>query len=264
LSSSYNFRYDNLQPHTVQCTTLTVFGDSLTDDGIEVGENANGFNRNSNGPVWAEYLNKLLGCEKYINYAHSGAKSDHDNVYFTGWSGILWQIETYLTTNPSVRSLIILQSGGVLDFLSGATEAEDQAKVIENIEKAIEKLSTVTDGTIIVMNIMDPSLAPGVRTMDQSEDLAEKLSHLVSTTNAKLWNSLYENVRDRPRIGLFDLNAAVLDSMKRMNKTTPFTHHRDQLTTRQVYSYAYHDLWNPSTFVHYNIALKLVNFLEDL
>lgn len=34
------------------------------------------------------------------------------------------------------------------------------------------------------MNLVDPSLAPGVRTVEQSEELAEKLSHLVSTTNA--------------------------------------------------------------------------------
>uniref|UniRef100_A0A0N4VKG1 Carbohydrate esterase family 16 protein n=1 Tax=Enterobius vermicularis TaxID=51028 RepID=A0A0N4VKG1_ENTVE len=235
------------QPHSVQCTSLTVFGDSFSDDGIEVGENSHGFNRNSNGPVWPEYLSRFLGCEKYLNYAHSGAKSNQDNVYFAGWSGLLWQVETFLTTNPSVP-----------------TEAADQTKVIENIATAVEQLSSVTDGTIIVMNLVDPSLAPGVRTVEQSEELAEKLSHLVSTTNAKLWNSMYENVRERPRIGLFDLNAAVLDAMKRLNKTTPFTHHRDQVTTRQVYSYAYHDLWNPSTFVHYSVALKLVNFLEDL
>ena len=48
----------------MQCTHLTVFGDSLSDDGIEVGDSSYGFNRNSNGPVWSEYLNKMLGCEK--------------------------------------------------------------------------------------------------------------------------------------------------------------------------------------------------------
>lgn len=34
----------------------------------------------------------------------------------------------------------------MLDFLSGATEAADQTKVIENIATAVEQLSSVTDG----------------------------------------------------------------------------------------------------------------------
>uniref|UniRef100_A0A183U3R9 Sinapine esterase n=1 Tax=Toxocara canis TaxID=6265 RepID=A0A183U3R9_TOXCA len=81
---------------------LTVFGDSLSDDGIEVDENSHGFVRNSNGPVWPEYLNKMLACDKYVNYAHSGAKSGYDNVYFSGWSGVLWQIESFLANSPAI------------------------------------------------------------------------------------------------------------------------------------------------------------------
>uniref|UniRef100_A0A914RJQ5 Uncharacterized protein n=1 Tax=Parascaris equorum TaxID=6256 RepID=A0A914RJQ5_PAREQ len=51
-------------PRSVLCSQLTVFGDSLSDDGIEVDEHSHGFIRNSNGPVWPEYLNKMLACDK--------------------------------------------------------------------------------------------------------------------------------------------------------------------------------------------------------
>uniref|UniRef100_A0A9J2PGR9 SGNH hydrolase-type esterase domain-containing protein n=1 Tax=Ascaris lumbricoides TaxID=6252 RepID=A0A9J2PGR9_ASCLU len=56
------------KPHSVLCSQLTVFGDSLSDDGIEVDEHSHGFIRNSNGPVWPEYLNKMLACDKVIAY----------------------------------------------------------------------------------------------------------------------------------------------------------------------------------------------------
>ena len=33
--------------------------------------------------------------------------------------------------------------------------------------------------------------------------------------------------------------------------------------TKDVCGYAYHDLWHPTTVVHYEIARELVTFLED-
>lgn len=44
---------------------LVVFGDGLSDDGAEVSiHESHGFLRNSNGPIWPEYLNRMLACDK--------------------------------------------------------------------------------------------------------------------------------------------------------------------------------------------------------
>ncbi|EJW69953.1 hypothetical protein WUBG_19140, partial [Wuchereria bancrofti] len=55
-------------PHNVPCSQLIIFGDDLTDDGIEFSTHSHGFARNSNGPVWPEYLNKMLQCDEISNF----------------------------------------------------------------------------------------------------------------------------------------------------------------------------------------------------
>lgn len=45
---------------------------------------------------------------QYINYAYSGAKSGYDNVYFTGWSGLLWQFETFINNTPLIPTGLAL------------------------------------------------------------------------------------------------------------------------------------------------------------
>ncbi|VDM29934.1 unnamed protein product [Toxocara canis] len=114
------------------------------------------------------------------------------------------------------------------------------------------------------MNLADLSSAPGVRAVENSDELSEKIAQHVSTTNSKLSKTVFGKTRDVPIVGLFDLNTAVFDSSRRLNLTDPFTHHRANTTWRHIYKYAYHDLWNPSTFVHHAIAERLVKFLEDL
>lgn len=46
------------------CSQLIVFGDDFTDDGVEFTDHSHGFARNSNGPVWPEYLNRMLQCNE--------------------------------------------------------------------------------------------------------------------------------------------------------------------------------------------------------
>lgn len=256
-------------PHSVLCSHLIVFGDDFTDDGIEFGANSHGFSRNSNGPVWSEYLDRMLGCEKYINYAHSGAKSGYDNVYFSGWSGILWQIEHHFMNTPTTLpdSLIILQVGGVQELLRDPGNSEgsyDGSKVDENVAHAVLALiDNVDDGTIIIMNMIDPCEAPGYGTFAAQYDKLD-ISSRISKTNSKLWKLLLAEGRLNQRLGLFDLNAAVVDASRRMNTSEPFTYQQANLTSREIYDYAYHNQWYPSTFVHHKTAEKLIKFLEDL
>ncbi|VDN60216.1 unnamed protein product [Dracunculus medinensis] len=205
------------------CSSLIVFGDSLSDDGIEFGDNSYGFERNCNGPVWPEYLSQLLSCKKYINYAYSGAKSGYDNVYFTGWSGLLWQFETFINNTPLIPT-----------------------------------------GMIIIMNIIDPTDAPGMQSAELGSGLIDDVSQLVVNTNSRINKMIINHKSMSPKVALFDLNSILLDLTKYLNKNSQFTYQKQNFTLREIFDYAYYDLWNPTTFVHYNIALKLIKLIEDI
>lgn len=70
--------YSTLFARTSQCRTfqhLVVFGDSLSDNGIDDGH---GFLRYSNGKVWPEYLSEAMAAKSVEVRAWSGANDLHD------------------------------------------------------------------------------------------------------------------------------------------------------------------------------------------
>ncbi|VDM95268.1 unnamed protein product [Thelazia callipaeda] len=254
-------------PHNVPCSQLVVFGDDFTDDGMEVDANSFGFARNSNGPIWSEYINRILDCNEYINYAHSGAKSSYDNMYFSDWSGILWQIEYHLMSHRSTPkdSLVILQTGGLPEllwqqqnYINGSFHID---QITENIAHVVLALiDTIDNGIIIIMNMIDPSETPLFATDNGNGDI----SLPVSSINAKLWKLVQSEGRENQRIRLFDLNAAIVDAIRGLNAKDAFTFQQPNMTSRKIYEYAYYYQWYPSTLVHHKIAQKLIKFLEDL
>ncbi|CAJ0956066.1 unnamed protein product, partial [Mesorhabditis belari] len=258
------------KPHEFLCGALFVFGDSLSDDGIEVADESYGFERTSNGPVWPEYLQKMLACDRYVNYAYSGAKSGRDNFYFPNWSGLLWQVERFVDTHPQIPSdsLMIMQAGGAIDFFTGNNKTQE---VVENIHEAMNVLlKTMTAGTILVLNIVDQSSAPGVLAAEESQVLQKRISAMVGEANTQLTHLVYDSElglrKKAPAITVrvLDLNGVVVRAMTDLNTTEPFTHHTKDTGTRSIYQYAYHDLWHPSTFVHHKIAQAIVRELQDL
>ncbi|MCP9262295.1 hypothetical protein DINM_005575 [Dirofilaria immitis] len=267
----YAGRENGVMPHNVPCSQLIVFGDDFTDDGIEFGTHSHGFMRNSNGPVWPEYLNKILGCEEYINYAYSGARSDYNNIFFSDWSGILWQIEYHLMSHRTVPrdSLIILQTGGLQELMLRQKNIDDLInvdKINENIAHAVLGLiNTINDGIILIMNLIDPYEAPGYgifASNGNDDDL--DISSMVSRINSKLWKLIVTEGRENRQIGLFDLNSAIVDAIRGLNTNEPFTYQQNNMTSLKAFDYAYHNQWYPTTLVHHKIAQKLVKFLEDL
>ncbi|VDL78828.1 unnamed protein product [Nippostrongylus brasiliensis] len=52
------------KPRDFRCRTLVVFGDSLSDDGVEAIGESHGFVRNSNGKIWPEYVERMLQCDE--------------------------------------------------------------------------------------------------------------------------------------------------------------------------------------------------------
>uniref|UniRef100_A0A8R1Y1Q1 Uncharacterized protein n=1 Tax=Onchocerca volvulus TaxID=6282 RepID=A0A8R1Y1Q1_ONCVO len=271
-SSSFNLLH---KPHNVPCSQLIVFGDDFTDDGVEFSIHSHGFMRNSNGPVWPEYLNKMLECEEYINYAYSGARSDYNNMFFSDWSGILWQIEYHFMSQRTVArdSLIILQVGGLLELILPQKNFDGSInvdKINENIAHAVLGLINSIDndydlpGIIIIMNLVDPYEAPGYAMFASSGNDDLDISSVVSHINSKLWKLVVTEGRGNRQVGLFDLNAAIVDAVRGLKTNEPFTYQQDNMTSLKVFDYAYYNQWYPSTLVHHKIARKLAKFLEDL
>lgn len=258
------------KPRDFRCQSLIVFGDSLSDDGVEAVGESHGFVRNSNGKIWPEYVERMLQCDEYVNYAYSGAKSGHDNFYFEGWSGVGWQVEKYLENNLhlSGEPLIIFQTGGVSDYFVGE---KDTAAVVANIEASVENITrAMSSGTLVVLTLLDLGGSPGVRGAEESGDLQQRIGELVAETNRHLGRIVYDSERGarkqnpKLRIRLLDINPFVMEAMNSMNISEPFTYQTLNVEPRSVYNYAYHDLWNPSTIVHHAMAEEIVKQLQDL
>ncbi|EFO21530.2 hypothetical protein LOAG_06954 [Loa loa] len=261
----------HVKPHNVPCSQLIVFGDDFTDDGIEFNTHSHGFTRNSNGPVWPEYLNRMLECDEYINYAYSGARSGYNNMFFSDWSGILWQIEYHFMNRRILPKdpLIILQVGGLSELMLQQKDINESNNademIIQNIARAVLGLiNTMDNGIIIIMNMIDPFEAPGYAIFasngNDNLDISSKVSHI----NSKLWRLMTIKGHENRQVRLFDLNAAIVDATRGLNTNEPFTYQQSNMTSLKVFDYAYHNQWYPSTLVHHKIAQKLVRFLEDL
>ncbi|PAV61922.1 hypothetical protein WR25_19039 isoform B [Diploscapter pachys] len=193
-------------PRDFRCTHFVVFGDNLSDDGTEAVGESHGFLRNSNGKVWPEYVNDILQCDQYTNYAYSGAKSGVDNFYFSNWSGVAWQVSRYIETNPysSEEPLVILQTGGAIDFFTGE---KDSATVVENIHGTINKLTqSMASGTLLIFALVDLGSAPGVRSAEEGEELQQRLAELVAETNRNSGSEMKDRggsskgIRPKPRL----------------------------------------------------------------
>uniref|UniRef100_A0A0K0D0X1 SGNH_hydro domain-containing protein n=1 Tax=Angiostrongylus cantonensis TaxID=6313 RepID=A0A0K0D0X1_ANGCA len=262
-------RFTVFFPREFRCQSMIVFGDSLSDDGVEAVGESHGFMRNSNGKVWPEYVEQMLQCDMYTNFAYSGAKSGRDNFYFEGWSGVRWQVEKYLESNLYISGepLIIFQTGGVIDFFSGE---KDATNVVANIEASIENITqAMSSGTLFVLSVLDLGTSPGVRAAEDSSELQQRLGELVSETNRHLARIVFDSEKGarrlypKLRIRLLDINPLVLEAMNSLNITEPFTYHNVDIGPRSVYSYAYYDLWNPSTIVHNTLAEEIVKHLQN-
>ncbi|KHJ78432.1 hypothetical protein OESDEN_21947, partial [Oesophagostomum dentatum] len=232
-------------PREFRCQSFIVFGDSLSDDGVEAVGESHGFTRNSNGKIWPEYVERMLQCDEYVNYAYSGAKSGLDNFYFDGWSGVSWQVQRYLENHLYVNGepLIIFQTGGVIDYFTGE---KDSTNVIANIEASVENITkTMNSGTLIVLTLLDLGTSPGVRAAEESADLQQRLGELVAETNRHLARIVFDSERGarqlypKLRIRLLDINPVVLEAMNSLNTSEPFTFHNVNIKLVLVYTSVY-------------------------
>ncbi|MBU2705132.1 hypothetical protein KCM76_04015 [Zooshikella marina] len=235
---------------------LVVFGDSLSDNGIDDG---NGFLRNSNGKVWPEYLAGLMAVKTLDVRAWSGATSGRGNynTNASDWSGLLWQVKNYRPTTPLNKTLAIVQIG--TNDLHDPDKKITPEQVSANVENALKQLSAKGIKNIIVWNLNTTVVSPGYTDKqyewyeyykDKKDTATEqyiKFNHLIKNTVNQL-NSHQQSTN----ILLFDANVALTEIAKKFeNTTTPW---RDTKYYPKENGWFWFDHWHYMTETHKYIA----------
>jgi len=167
---------------------LIVFGDSLSDPGnlpgLLGGLNIPGppyfENQFSNGPVYANLLDDLLGFQasRDLNFAIGGARSgpgvtqngfgsDHVNAFLNG-NGSAIQIDRFLASGHTVSpfDLFVLNIGGN-DYLGYNPAVDDADAVVNNaignISNQLDTLIGAGARQILVPLVADTGLTPSIR-----------------------------------------------------------------------------------------------------
>ncbi len=112
--------------HSQDINKIVAFGDSFTDNGHVDGH---GFNRDTNGKVWVEYLSDMLNCDNLDNRAWGGARTDSGHFAGLDWSGFNWQVENYSMTSEPAKTLYTIRIG-INDYWDAK---DDPARSVSNI-----------------------------------------------------------------------------------------------------------------------------------
>ncbi len=140
-----------------KCTSILAFGNSMTDNGFN---NGHGFQHYSNGPVWVEYLAKLLGISSVDNRAWGGALSGIGNYHqeATDWSGLRWQIAQLKSTiAPDTLVTIEIGINDLHDLNLGITPED----VVGNISDSIKSIIESGAENVLIWNLPISIIPPG-------------------------------------------------------------------------------------------------------
>lgn len=237
---------------------LVVFGDSFSDDGF--GNNA-GFTRYSNGSVWPEYLNQSLCATCVENYAWGGARSDYKNYNNLEWSGLLWQIEKYKRSTPPDDTLVFILAG-INDLTDGN---QDGKEPVQNIAKAIQKLTNAGIKNIVVLSLPDITLAPAYNN-PKSPDYAKyspiktKVKAEIDTYNQEL-NNLIKNQNQQYAKKHLPIKLTLIDLSTLLNNLVAAKQYQNyQEAWQGTYAYPdpkgymWWDDWHLMTSAHQHVA----------
>jgi phospholipase/lecithinase/hemolysin len=191
----------------------TVFGDSSVEQGNLYALpglerpgtpyfNKDGFSRDSNGPVWVEYLvpdmTPYLAADirtPHVNYAFSGATSGHDNIATTIPSGLIEQVDAYANrlasgaAKPGPQDVFVL-AAGTNDFLRDLGQRDlklTSADVIGNVTASASRLATLGARTLIVEDVPNFLTAPAFNDIVSATErpaLEKNLSTLLDSHRA--------------------------------------------------------------------------------
>ena len=196
--------------------SLTVFGDSLSDDGNAFRATGGAiplsppyFNgRFSNGPVWVEgfpaELKLPVGTTN--NFAVGGATSGTANTASPLLPGLATELDRFLLVSPKVNpnGLFVIWAGAN-DYLGGG--ATNPVPVVGNLTTAVQRLVGAGATQVVVPNLPDLGKIPaGAADPVQSAGL----SQLTAAHNSGLSASLQTLTRANPNLSIIPTDLAAL------------------------------------------------------
>lgn len=164
---------------TVAAPQTVVFGDSSVEQGNLYSlpgharpdtpyYSEGGFSRESNGPVWVEYIVPGIVPERgasaqsrNVNFAYSGATSGYGNIASDSRTGFSGQVDAWLARaaatgrKPASADLFVV-AAGVNDFIRdlGERDLRDTSKeVIDNLSGNLGRMAAAGARTILVEDL---------------------------------------------------------------------------------------------------------------
>ena len=226
---------------------IVAFGDSFTDNGYVDGH---GFDRDTNGLVWVEYLANFINCPKVDNRAWGGARTDNGHFLGFDWSGFNWQVDKYeLTTDPEQTLFTVWI--GVNDYWD---TKDNPSNSVKNIKTGLEKLIATGGKHFVVFNNFDLTLSLGYGPNTEYHALVPMVKQLTKRFNAELYDMLYDK-----NAGLEQLHPEItfyfVDIYTFMNDLVT-RNQFNQKPWKGTYqfpdpkAYLWYDEWHPMTSCH--------------
>lgn len=266
---------------------MYVFGDSLSDIGnaFNLTKKAEGeglppsppyfMGRFSNGPVWVEYLARLLQLPSSVcsNFATGGANTGSTNTYLQNdpdnLPGLQQQIDRFIapfkTANSQAdsRSLYIVWAGAN-DYLGGGIT--NPAIPVENLTNAVKSLAAVGAKHIMVANLPDLGELPASRGNSQQSAALNALTQAHNSGLASSLKALSQSFDSSVNIIPFDAHSLfkqVFTSSTEFDFTNVTDAELEQLAQFQGYKdkFFFWDIIHPTTAAHLMLARSAFSLL---
>ncbi|MEZ2416214.1 SGNH/GDSL hydrolase family protein [Muriicola sp. E247] len=239
------------QGYTQNFQTIVAFGDSFTDNGFIDG---NGFDRDTNGYVWVEYLSEMMNCQKLDNRAWGGARTDNGHFMGFDWSGFNWQVDHYEPkTNPEETLYAVWI--GVNDYWDNK---EDPSNSVKNIKNGLDKLIEKGAKYFVIFNNFDLTISLGYGPNTEYHYLIPSVQKLTKKFNEELYSMLYQEktglTYNHPEIKTYfiDIYTFMNDLVaNNLFKNQPW---RGTYKKPDSKEHLWYDEWHPMTRYHKQIA----------
>ena len=239
---------------------IVAFGDSFTDNGYI---NGHGFNRDTNGYVWVEYLAEMLDCQAVDNRAWGGARTDNGHYLGFDWSGFNWQIDKYTMATDPDETLYTVWIG-VNDYWD---TKDDPTNSVKNIQSGLLKLIDSGAQHLVVFNNFDLTLSLGYGPNTVYHSLIPEVQKLTQRFNSALSSMLFDKetglVLSYPDIKIYFID--IYTFMNDLVASTKFhpTPWRGTYQFPDTDKYLGYDEWHPMTSCHKQIAEFVLDELKN-
>jgi len=237
-----------------------AFGDSFTDNGYI---NGHGFNRDTNGYVWVEYLAEQIECQEVDNRAWGGARTDDGHFLGFDWSGFNWQIDNYKMSTKPDETLFTVWIG-VNDYWDNK---DDPSNSVKNIKTGLNKLIEKGGKYFVVFNNFDLTISLGYAPNTEYHHLIPAVKKLTKRFNSELFHMLFDKdtgleiTHPDIKIYFIDIYTFMNDLVieNQFNKT-PW---KGTYKFPEPGEYLWYDEWHPMTSCHNQIAELVIKEFKN-